>query len=226
MRGFCSALRAAAGLCPHQTFVCAKGAVDFLLQGFWRPSGVTGAAGGDMVADCIPVRLSPKMHQGIDDLSQDRIDPGRPLRPFFFTRKLQDVRHGRGSSRASYPPKGLCRIMSSTWPPKMGAPFPGGGQMNGGWSGLKLDPGELPGTGFSGGCCRSCSASHQFSPTEATAHIAASFDELIAPACERTGALACSSVVSDLPPRKWTGLSRSAFHLGGTDISQSRVQAT
>ena len=126
MRGFCSALRAAAGLCPHQTFVCAKGAVDFLLQGFWRPSGVTGAAGGDMVADCIPVRLSPKMHQGIDDLSQDRIDPGRPLRPFFFTRKLQDVRHGRGSSRASYPPKGLCRIMSSTWPPKMGAPFPGG----------------------------------------------------------------------------------------------------
>uniref|UniRef100_B0T6R4 thymidylate synthase n=1 Tax=Caulobacter sp. (strain K31) TaxID=366602 RepID=B0T6R4_CAUSK len=31
---------------------------------------------------------------------------------------------------------------------------------------------------------------------------------------------------SDLPPRKWTGLSRSAFHLGGTDIAQSRVQAT
>ena len=31
---------------------------------------------------------------------------------------------------------------------------------------------------------------------------------------------------TDLPPKKWTGLSRSAFHLGGADIAQSRVQAT
>ena len=31
--------------------------------------------------------------------------------------------------------------------------------------------------------------------------------------------------VTDLLPRKWTGLSRSAFGLGGADIAQSRVQA-
>ncbi len=27
-------------------------------------------------------------------------------------------------------------------------------------------------------------------------------------------------MVNDLPPRKWTGLSRSAFGLGGADIAQ------
>src|SRR5665213_2457023 len=31
--------------------------------------------------------------------------------------------------------------------------------------------------------------------------------------------------VDDLPPKKWTGLSRSAFHLGWADVAQCRVQS-
>src|SRR4051812_3590627 len=29
----------------------------------------------------------------------------------------------------------------------------------------------------------------------------------------------------DLPPKEWTGLSRSALHFGGADVAQSRMQA-